>query len=107
MSKQRDGFVFIHAKAPFRDLVLDVSINNGEKASELTVVIVEQVKRLVDQNLKVQFQSPIPYNNSRTEKNKGTDCTCIFQEVTDDPKFLPGTAKFKTGKNNQSIVMYK
>jgi len=107
LSNQKDGFLFIHAKPPFRDLVIDLSINNGEKTSEMTVIIVEQVKKLLDHNLKVQFIGNIPYNNSRTEKNKGNDSTCIFQEVTDDPKFPVGTAKFKTGKNNQNIIMFK
>eukprot|EP01119_Soliformovum_irregulare_P017879 TRINITY_DN5376_c0_g2_i2.p1 TRINITY_DN5376_c0_g2~~TRINITY_DN5376_c0_g2_i2.p1 ORF type:complete len:1039 (+),score=347.18 TRINITY_DN5376_c0_g2_i2:84-3200(+) len=107
MSRKKDTFVIVHADAGkgYRDLVLDLGINNGEKVSEFVVVLVDQVKRLIDRNISVQYIDTIKYNNSRTAKAPGQESSLTFQDGSADPK-LVGCA-FKSGKNNANVILYK
>lgn len=55
MSKEKDTFVVVRAQAPYRDLVLDLGINGRDSLSEFVVVIKEQVKKLTDKEIPVEF----------------------------------------------------
>jgi len=101
LSPQRDPFMIMHAKSPYRDFVLDAGIEGREKYSELVTTVVQEYKKLTGNNLPVEFSERIQYNNSRTTEKPGVECTVTFQQ---DPKVKVPT--FKTGKNNANVVLY-
>ena len=55
LSKQKDTFIILHANSPYRDLVLDLGLNDTEKYSELVVVVVNQIRRLTDKTIPTKF----------------------------------------------------
>jgi len=102
MSPNRDTFVVVHLRYPYRDLVLDLGID-GEKVSEFVTVVVQEILKITGNTLRVDFTERISYNNSRTKEKPGTDCTLTFQATTDAKQ--KGSV-FKTGKNNGNTVLY-
>jgi len=104
-SHMKDPFVVVHCKEPMhRDFVLDMGIGGVEKVSEFVTVLIQEVRKLTGNTLQVNFNDRIQYNNSRTEKNPGANCTLTF-EPSSDPK-LKGHCNFKTGKQNTNTVVY-
>lgn len=98
----------IHAKEHYRDILLDLGISgpmSAEKYSEFVTILVDQVKKLTDVAPAVIFSETIKYNNSRTQKNAGTDCVLNFQK-NEDPKQVTQSS-FKQGKGNTNIITYK
>ena len=59
MSHQKDSFAVVHAKPPYRDLVLDLGIEVGgvaaEKYSEFATVVVQEYRKLTGNDLPVDF----------------------------------------------------
>lgn len=55
LSPLQDGYVVVHANEPYRDLVVDLGINNIERYSEFVTVIVQQVKNLTGNTIQVKF----------------------------------------------------
>jgi myosin-1 len=84
-SNKKDNFIVIHAKPPYRDLVLDMGISGIEKFSEIVTVLVQEIKKLTGNQINVTFSNKISYNNSRTQEKPGKQETLAF-ENTNDPK---------------------
>jgi len=105
LSPNKDCVVIVHAQSPYRDLVVDMGLAADEKYSEFVTVIVDQIKKLKDITIPVNFNGSIKYNNSRTPKNAGVECTMTFQAST-DPK-QTARVVFQNGKNNQNNALFK
>jgi len=107
MSPLKDTFVVVHARAPYRDLVLDLGINGEERLSEFVVVLSYQVNLLTGNVIKVQFKNSIPYNNSRSKKNPGSDSMLTFLEIKGDDTFPINSCQFKKLRDNIHVVHYR
>lgn len=57
LSTLQDGYVVVHANEPYRDLVVDLGINNIERYSEFVTVVVQQVKNLTGNSIPVNFNN--------------------------------------------------
>jgi len=102
MSSHPDTFVVIHANE-VRDSLLDLGVTGVEKVSEFVSAIVGQVKILTGNTIPVNFVDTVKYNNARTAKNPGVECTLTFRESNDN-KGKGST--FKQGKNNKNEILY-
>ena len=65
----KDTFVFVIAKEPYRDMVLDLGFSGSERYSELIVVLSKQYQKLKGVNLNVRFAQS--YSKNKTFKRKG------------------------------------
>jgi len=100
-SHQKDTFVILHCKEPYRDFILDFGIDGGlEKYSEFVTVLVQEYRKLTNTDLPVDFEDRITYNNSRTAEKPGKEETVVFQAATDAK--TKGSV-FKTGKPSNII----
>jgi myosin-1 len=107
LSHQKDSFAIVHAKPPYRDLVLDLGIEIGgvaaEKYSEFVTVVVQEYRKLTGNDLPVDFTDKITYNNSRTKDKPGNDSMLSFLPCMDGK--VKGS-QFKSGKNHQNSIIY-
>ena len=115
VSPHKDTFVFIKMKSPDRDLVLDMGLNGFELVSEIVTVLYTQFYKLTGENIPVEFDERITFNNSRVAdpkldgalKKPGADCVVTF--ALDDgtnPKFPVSGSMWVKGKQNENVVMY-
>jgi len=68
LSSKEDCFVVIHAKEPYRDLLLDLGLSGEERASEFVSVLKLFVKKQFGIDIMVEISDNIPYNTARTPK---------------------------------------
>jgi len=105
MSRYKDSYICVQCKGDYRDLVIDMGLENGhERYSEFVTILIRQYKQLTGADLPIEFVDRIAYNNSRAKGKPGQDCTLVFQPST-DPK-LHG-AMFKNGKNNENSIVFR
>jgi len=103
LSSKEDCFVIIHAREPYRDLVLDMGLASEERYSEFVSVICFFVKKTLGIDIKVEIMDNIPYNTARTPKNsKGNPSVLTFQKAT-DPKQVG--SQFK-GVKGGGVVLF-
>src|SRR5689334_14191160 len=68
LSHNEDTFVFVLAKEPYRDLVLDLGWSGVERVSEFVIIVTQQYYRLKEAVLPVKFVESVQFNNARTPK---------------------------------------
>lgn len=95
--------MIVHANEPYRDVVVDLGINNVERYSEFVTVVVQQVKAVTGNNVPVKFLSEIKYNNSRTAKKPTGVIASINFQLTNDPKIT--VCALKPGKNHANTIL--
>jgi len=107
VSPNKDQWVVVHAKAPHRDIVIDLGQDGEERVSEFVTVLTTAHSRLTSETLKVNFTNTIKYNNSRTPKNpNGVVHSLSFESATDadKPKLTSSGTLFKSGKDHNTVV---
>lgn len=90
LSPYKDAAIVFHIKAPDRDLLIDASIAGYEAVSEIVTVTVEQIMRIHNVRIPVNYSTNIVFNNSRPAKK---DYTLTFQPVAAGS--TPGVKKVK------------
>jgi len=103
LSHQKDSFIILHCKEPYRDFVLDMSLEGdvrAEKYSEFATVIIQELRKLTGTEIPVEFNDRIVYNNSRAKEKPGKEETVVFQQ-TNDAK-LKGS-QFKAAKPSNLV----
>lgn len=108
LSKYSDGFVTIHCRAPFRDLLVDM----GTYISEFIAAVNLELKTRTSQLLPIFFVETVYYNNSRTNRKTGIEDNYVFQELSKNDKLwktaLPdSSAIFVKGNKSQTVVYYR
>jgi len=104
LSPTEDTFVFILAKEPYRDMVLDLGWSGVERYSEFVVILFKQFHKLTGADLPVRFAQSVDFNNARTPKKPvGHVTTCTFAKNS-DPKGMGSI--LKPVKSNMAQVLF-
>lgn len=104
MSPRKDSFVVVQCSGDYRDMVLDLGVENVERYSEFVTVLVQEIRKLTGKTVPVTFTDQVAFNNTREKGKPGVNCTLGFSPAT-DPKQV-GCA-FKPGKANHHMIHYQ